>query len=778
MTKRFSLSLIALLAALLGISEANAQQIDVNSGQVVWKGTTLADALSQSQEGKFIYLIQFKSTLSENDPERYISSGGAYGVQGVLSSVGMRMQFVRNGSNYQVVTRIENPGTASHNGDRMGYDSNGTGSNIYLDRGTTQADNNYVNWTITETTATKTNIRYQDEAASHTETVNVVTFRNANGGQYYAGISNGRLVSSNTATQWIIVSEDDFNEAMAKVTWGEVDLGVFIQDAEFGRDNKDAVYWEWGTWDGTTWNKDDNQDDAWTLGEGNLHWHQRNQNTMCNGTLISNGISRAKAGANVAGTGSTLDEDGFRNVCGQYYKAEIYNEAIALSQTLSDSNIPNLTEGLYKLSAQALYFDGANGSTNNNVAYFVVRRIEYTDNSRSEVKDVSIQKLPVAPLNSLTGNNITTVSGVSAGYVMNTNEDAYKLNFFLEISGTTDITIGIEQAEATGWTVIGNVHLYAHGKQAIFIDEDWCEQTRIPYVESGQTIWSTKNPYEQTLFMDKYEYPTTVYYNRTFTKDKFNPICLPLDLTGNQVRQTFGNDCMLSEFAGLEGSCLKFRQVNLDTDGIKSGVPYIVKVTTDPVVKAGEQITMEVGNGHENHTVTLDGPIYYIAGVTKEAYSTLPELKPVTVGDFTFEGTFYRKSILKETLDEQDVYMITKGDMYHLDGTKPGNTYDYDFDNHQDIKNPGTGYMIWGTYAYLHADKASGEKVTTLSILGVDEDITALEGVYFEGSSLQTNALNDGSVYTLSGQKAASNGTLEGLAKGIYIVNGKKFVVK
>ena len=123
--------------------------------------------------------------------------------------------------------------------------------------------------------------------------------------------------------------------------------------------------------------------------------------------------------------------------------------------------------------------------------------------------------------------------------------------------------------------------------------------------------------------------------------------------------------------------------------------------------------------------------------------------------------------------------MITKGNMYHLDGSKPGNTYTYDYDNHVDVATPNSGYTVWGTYCYLYGDKtqtASNAKNLTFGIEDEFGDITAID---IEGMEVaHSQAIEDNSVYTLNGQKIGGQGNLNSLSKGIYIVNGKKYVVK
>ena len=786
MKKNILLSVMFVLASLFVSQHAMAQKIDAVSGQVVWTGKTIGDAVQATANKKYIYLIQYQPTLSENNKEKYISAGGAYGVQGVLSSVGMRMQITRSGSYYQIITRVQNSGSATTQGDRMGFDNTTDGQGglayiyngqpVYLDRGSTNADKNQVNWGFVPQTQTRS-VRYVGETTEQNVDVQTYAIRCTGNTSYYIGVNDGKLQISRTPTYWIIVSEEDYKAAMDQVTWGEVDLGAFIQDAEFGRDNKDGYYW---VWENSDTDQDGNTLDGWSLTPSSMHWHQRNQDKMCNGILLSNGLTAAEIG--VPGVGD-LDADGFRNKCGSYYAAEIYNEVNTLSQRLSMSAMPNLSDGLYKMTAQALYYDDVDGFTNDEVAYFFVKT---TTNG-----EVNEQELPIIPMNK-EDYTITPHSGVSAGYVFDTYPTAYLLEFYVEIKGETTIEMGIRSKKNVGWTVIGNIHMYAHGKQALFIDEDWEDrEIKIPYKINGEQTWTPNpvHPYIFSQFNAKYSFPATVYYNRTMTTNGWNTICLPISLTGSQVRQSFGNDCIVSEFVGIshnQKSLLVFKPIDLDQEGMIVGKPYIIKPTREPDVKIG-QYEVEVGNGGENHTVTLDAPIYFIMGVTKDSYyaveSTqsgikMPELIKVTdenppAGEpsITFEGSYYRTGITQADVQSgtNEYWMITKGNMYHLKGSAPG-TLGVLFNN-------VPGYNIWGTYCYLHAPKVEGQaKTYGIGLLNDDGDITAIEveGLEVPGSKI----IDNNSVYTLNGQKIGGQGNLNSLSKGIYIVNGKKYVVK
>lgn len=777
----------------------NKDQTSTNFGKVVWLGITLNKAVELSETG-YVYLYNVST-------DKFLNAGGSYGVQGVVSSIGMRVK-IKYGSNgthsgYTIEGRVANAAQGSF------LSPNGGGDNIYIDRAgkyTTGDQYSRPYWTFTNSTGSITLNGTQ-------YTTNTFRITNNDRNNSRLGLSGNNTVFGNTGSDWRIIAEKDYLDAMDNVTWGEVDLGAFVQDADFGRDSKDARYWIWSVEDPITTpstiktRKDSEKQDITldtysTITSGNTtrlydnytesyvgntfnptHWHQRNQDVMCNGVNLLNGISRSKIGSNVAGTGNDVDHDGFRNSYAQYYAAEIYNEKISLTQTVSMSNVKNLNSGLYKLSIQALYDDGktgaAAGTTNGDgtldgaVAY-VIAIVQDVDEDGNPTGEPHVQRLPVICRNSIAlGSTITRQSGVSAGYAFDNNPNAYVTNFFIELKQTSRLTIGIETTKAEGWTVFGNVHLYCNGKQVVFIDEDWSDQESLTYEQDGATITmpatGTDDPYKLIGFYNNnYSYPIYVNYQRTMTKDKWNTICLPIPVNGSQVIQAFGEGCKLSKLKIVDDNIMRFHSVNLDVEGIEAGVPYIIKPTREPDVPVGESETQTVGNGGENHTVTVEGPTYYIPGVDNSKYEKdsqgnpkLPTLKPYqsdesTYGQITFEGTFYKRPVTTSFMQNNDVWMITQGDMWHLTGKQEK--------------------TLWATYCYLHAPKETSAGAKSMRIMVDDEEVmtTAIEGLMIDYGP----TINDNKVYTLNGQRVGGVDSLNSLPKGVYIVNGKKYVVK
>lgn len=794
MKKLYLIACLVMAASMLSVQSVKAQRIDSN-GQIVWLGSSINEVNDAISKGESVYLYNA-------DLDLFLNAGLNYGVQGTMSSVGMRLTVknvgtkrirnnngtyseVTSGGNayqncYTIMGRIDNAAQGSY------MSPNGVDAiPIYMDRkGTFDTSDTYSEpyWQFTQTGSTSLSVTEVIDGETQTNTYPSYTYqilgivRVLKGKASYVGTNGNavQFVASNGAnTHWRFVTESDYLEAMDNVTWGEVDLGAFVQDAEFGRDNMDGRYWVWSTnGEGDPAETDTDAEgqtyttDGWKITGSNIHWHQRNQDKMVNRVLVQPNatIQPATYGTNIGTTSYTGDfgYDSFRSACAQYYAAEIYNEVNSLTQQIKMSNVTNLTEGLYKLTAQALYHDGGDGTTNDDASYFVVK---------STTDGVTItQELPIIPMNKVT-NSITTNSGVSAGYHFDKNANDYVLQFFVEVKAQTTLEIGIVSKKANnGWTVIGNVHLYAHGKQALYIDEDWTENETLEYKDekTGSVNYShTGDPYQVGImeYYQKYEYPATLYYQRTFNVGKWTTICLPISLTGSQVRQTFGNDCVLSELDKVTNTRIVFKAADLDTDGLRAGVPYIIRVSQGPQNPDGASLA--ISNGGFNYHLDIDGPVYEILGVTKDATAQMANYinAEVTGADgrkYTFSGTYYVKKILDPesstyaTESNQDNWVVTGGDMYHLTNTKP--------------------QTIWATYAYLHAtpkvdSSSAGARVLSFAVEkdGVEDVITAIEGLTLDS---EDGSKADGKMYNLSGQR------VDDTYRGIVIVNGWKVMKK
>lgn len=160
--------------------------------------------------------------------------------------------------------------------------------------------------------------------------------------------------------------------------------------------------------------------------------------------------------------------------------------------------------------------------------------------------------------------------------------------------------------------------------------------------------------------------------------------------------------------------------------------------------------------------MTYSGPIYQIDGVTRT--STLADLIKANGGEYAngvvtktyttndggslkFTGYFYW-----DQAGVNNAYVVSRGKMFYL--TTPW-------------KN------LTGTMWKLEDDNNGGDK--KLSVDFGDGDITnGISDITVEGE----NNVNATGIYNLNGQKVSDGTSTDNLPKGIYIVNGKKYVVR
>ena len=111
--------------------------------------------------------------------------------------------------------------------------------------------------------------------------------------------------------------------------------------------------------------------------------------------------------------------------------------------------------------------------------------------------------------------------------------------------------------------------------------------------------------------------------------------------------------------------------------------------------------------------------------------------------DYAFIGTY---SKYKMATNKSEVFITTSGKLsYPAAGTN----------------------TIKGMRAFIQLPTTANAKAFNLNIGGEATSIDTIDGGLFNGNA---------TIYNLNGQKMSSD--INGLAKGLYIVNGKKMIVK
>lgn len=542
-------------------------------------------------------------------------------------------------------------------------------------------------------------------------------------------------------------------------------------------------------------------------------WYQRNQNWMCGGMYVNadnpNNVRDqailwrgSYCGRNLEWTAGTPNPCTFRQMWEQqstHYVAEIYNKPnIELSQELSLPGVTNkLATGLYRMTFKALYYNGQNtnlASDGNANAVFFFR---IGDGAGAIYREVPIPVLTVDAKSVMDGSSGSPKSGLAAGKILEDNPDDYTVNVFMYAPQDAQVRIGIRVKdggtnEAPAWTVFDDVHITGLGLAPLLLNENWEDKdeqveyyvNRNPRKLPGRPYFWLTYPPSLTPLDDEpdglKERASNVYYTRTMTTGEWNSICLPFALTASQLKDAFGATTMLSEFknlSGANGTTIMFEKAGngaWDTDPdwkMTIGQPYLIKPSADPQRQEEGKIQWDYATIDSGNYVEIPAKTYVIPNVSYgQLYdrtgqsSQTPEAgedESETTEGLKYHGNFYKTVIPASDIynsetnpnGNQNYYVISKGKMYHLTGTK--------------------NQTIYATYAYLTLPKESSAGKASLSIDGIDDNTTVIEGVIGEDGTVTS-----GNVYTVNGQKVAANGQTDGLSKGVYIVNGKKLVVR
>ena len=279
---------------------------------------------------------------------------------------------------------------------------------------------------------------------------------------------------------------------------------------------------------------------------------------------------------------------------------------------------------------------------------------------------------------------------------------------------------------------------------------------------------------------------------KTFTKDHWNSFVLPVDLTVSQVRAAFGANVRLAKLKALTDTELQFETVNLDGKADKDIAldaykPYIIFPTKTMEANNGNPYTATItttGTG-ENFEVTIQGQRFEIPNVTfKMTDDNKNDLNNMDTNNWTTKltdkaeaitayGTFVRTFDPNAKQDDSGKWSFSsrRGEII------PG--YDnlvgsYFFDNgnvyYSDTKERGLrGFSCWF--------KPNNNEVPAFYLDGVKQDaeLTSIGELIVGPEAANRYGKNNG-VYNLQGQRVGN--TTEGLPSGIYIVNGRKHVVR
>ena len=282
---------------------------------------------------------------------------------------------------------------------------------------------------------------------------------------------------------------------------------------------------------------------------------------------------------------------------------------------------------------------------------------------------------------------------------------------------------------------------------------------------------------------------------KTFKQNSWNSFVLPVDLTVKQLRDAFGGTVRLAKLNALTATELQFETVILDGKAdkdiaLEAYQPYIIfpaKTMEDNNNSPYTATIAKNGSTENPYKVTIQAKRFEIPNVTfatnasnENDLSNMDEYWTTklthNVGTITAYGTFVRTFDPDAKQDETTglwSFSSSKGtirpDYYDLRGS-------YFFDNgdvyYSDTKVRGLrGFSCW-----FKPNTNNGTKPAVyLDGVKQETDLTAIGELIVGPEAANRYGKNDG-VYNLQGQRVGN--TTEGLPSGIYIVNGRKHVVR
>lgn len=305
-----------------------------------------------------------------------------------------------------------------------------------------------------------------------------------------------------------------------------------------------------------------------------------------------------------------------------------------------------------------------------------------------------------------------------------------------------------------------------------------------------------------TMATDEYK-NSVLHLNRKLNDNMWNSLILPVDLTWGQMKRTFGDAVKVAKLAALTENSVQFVTVEPKNDDdvmVTAFEPYIVfppytqvKSTAYTVdrfyTSEGEDNSEWLGTNYEKSkdennrlTKTIDADHYDITMVSLDREKLMQHVNTDTweskIQFETIDGN-YGKMVCKGTLaktyengkiipgrdDLNGDFFMYKGKLIQVPSGKNENDKLYQY-----------GLKAFRCWFELPSNTISGSTFS-LMIDGVEDSTTSIDDIHGSSNSTSYKRGIEG-VFNMHGQMVRRDNSLEGLPKGMYVVNGKKVIIK
>lgn len=717
--------------------------------------------------------------------KRFLSPGGKWGTQASLDNTAYTLWL--NGKNGSVIFKIVNNLGNSSTGTYLGFGEGGDSKDLYLDRGAHNfvfekapdyKDNNKVYYVKTTKDGKDYYVQaYPDENKYCTFNEKQLTEADADyKNQEWKIITKTEyytLVKANPANMKDVI---DFSFIIKTPSFRIHDNGVssWTANAEtdkifFGDNNQYKTYANRAT---DTWGD--------TKGGNYNHDHQRD----C-GKLFYSYARGAK---------------GFEF----YQDIEVHKDGWYLLRCNGFTTQVN-SEG--KVSARLMMAVVKDGKIDKTKVYSAatLNKLSVEDATNLMNADVSGTGAGRAFFNGKYENQVQVCLDEKDLADMGINEISEKNPVTLRIGYYVDADCDLKKGDVT---CVDNFKLLYAGKRRnpeLILDED---QTSLLYLTNA------KDSYINSV----------LHLNRTLKEGQWNSLILPVDLKFGQMKRTFGDDVKVAKLTSLKDGVVTFTTVEREHDSdvmVTAFEPYIIKPTSltedlglpytaekfyttenkddnsqwlskdckSVSHDENDRFSLKIEAGHYDITmVSLDrdkliehlnltekDKTHYGKGewqninwdkvnwISSTSFST-----GVNDGDLTCYGTLTKTynddngtGVILDGRDNlSDDYVMRDGKIVHV----PSNQV-------YGLK----GFRCWFEVKGSHSGIAAAPR---LEIDGIIDDATSIDDLNSQPSQFTSRHKGISGVFNLDGQKVRDGESTQDLPKGIYIVNGRKVVVR
>lgn len=349
------------------------------------------------------------------------------------------------------------------------------------------------------------------------------------------------------------------------------------------------------------------------------------------------------------------------------------------------------------------------------------------------------------------------------------------------------VRAGNREASTDEITAVDNFKLYYAGPQRnpeLVLDEN---NTDLRYL---------------TLATDDYTH-SVLHLNRKLNDNMWNSLILPVNLTFGQMKRTFGDAVKVAKLANLTNTTVQFVTIEPKDDDevmVKAFEPYIVyppivsvnspeytvdKFYTSPTKDDNSQwlgTDYKTSTDEKNRlTMTIPANHYVITMVSfdREAFQSTVDENWVSKTSFsgsnaqntmtckgTMAKTYDNNGIIEGRNDLNGAYFMYKGKLIQVPSGVNDNNERYSY-----------GLKAFRCWFELTDKTSASSKPLSLFIDGIKDGTTGIDDIHANADHSSYKRGIEG-VFNINGQKVREGNSTEGLPAGLYIMNGKKIVVR